>query len=288
VPVLFNIQSAYHAGLAADAPYHLRVPDTYSLLRFVPEGAKTAQPTPLELLKSDFARLLQQAATRRGIQKAKLFVTNTRALREEMEALYGRGAEVIYLGGFGAPSTSSPERSANTIELLTVSRLQSSKRIHWILQSLAHIVKDAKKAIPWHLHIVGNGPDGEALKLQAQQLGLADRVQFHGFVSDSDLKALYSKSHVFLMPGKQGYGLPAIEALYQKMGLVLSDESGVVEILGNTNWVAVAHGGQTGFQAALADMMMRVAKPDFVTQPLPELPLEKTWAEKVIQYFKWQ
>ena len=42
--------------------------------------------------------------------------------------------------------------------------------------------------------------------------------------------------HIFTYP----------KALYQKMGLVVSSESGVVEILNNTNWVSIAHGGQQG------------------------------------------
>ena len=37
IPVLFNIQAAYHAGIAASSPYHSRIPDTYRLLQALPE-----------------------------------------------------------------------------------------------------------------------------------------------------------------------------------------------------------------------------------------------------------
>jgi glycosyltransferase involved in cell wall biosynthesis len=183
--------------------------------------------------------------------------------------------------------TEQPQRSERPIELLTVSRLQSSKRIDWILRALAGIQKQAGTYPAWRLHVAGSGPDAAALKALCTQLGLDAQVVFHGFVSDEELRALYARSHVFLMPAKQGYGLPAIEALYQKMGLVVSDESGVVEILDNTNWVAIARGGEAGFGKALGEMLLRVGQAGFFDQALPALPMEKTWAEELIQHLQW-
>lgn len=287
VPVLFNIQSAYHAGLAVNAPYHVRIPDTYSLLGFKPEDVNGNASPPSPSLRSHIMRAVCHFATRRGIRQANRFVTNTTALRDEMQQLYGRNAEVIYLGGFGGPRNDLPQRATRPIELFTVSRLQSSKRIDWILHALAEIKQDANLYPEWRLHIAGSGPDREALQNLSQSLGLGDAVVFHGFVSDAQLKDLYEKSHIFLMPAKQGYGLPAIEALYQKLGLVVSEESGVIELLENTNWVTIAKGGKVGFTRAMKEMLTRVGQPDFFDQPLPALPTEEIWARNIIEYFGW-
>ena len=286
-PALFNIQSAYHAGMAVNSPYHLRIPDTYSLLGFKPEGAAPTASTLAETLKTGVSKALSQAATGRGIRRAGGFVTNTVALRDEMKALYGRSAHVIYLGGFGGLARHAPQRAARPIELLSVSRLQSSKRIDWILGALGE-VRDQQGRFPaWHLNVAGTGPDQDALKRLSQSLGLGAQVTFHGFVSDEQLKALYEKSHVFLMPAKQGYGLPAIEALYQRLGLVVSEESGVVELLYKTHWVSIARGGKAGFATALKEMLIRVGDANFSKQPLPELPTEEAWAKKLIVEFRW-
>ena len=287
IPVLFNIQSAYHAGLAVNAPYHVRIPDTYSLLGFKPEGAEESRPSMLKSLRTWGSNILSHFATRRGIQRAKRFVTNTAALQKEMQQFYGRGGEVIYLGGFGKPLDHVPTRVIRPIELFTVSRLQSSKRIDWILHALAAIKHDANQYPEWRLNIAGSGPGRVALQQLSDALGLGDSVVFHGFVSDEQLKDLYEKSHVFLMPAKQGYGLPAIEALYQKLGLVVSEESGVIELLEDTNWVTIAKGGKEGFTRAMKEMLSRVAQPDFFNQPLPDLPTEEIWAKKTINYFGW-
>jgi glycosyltransferase involved in cell wall biosynthesis len=285
VPVLFNIQSAYHAGLAVDAPYHLRIPDTYSLLGFQPDGAEADRPKLS--LKARLSGSVAHYATGRGIRRARQFVTNTMALHNEMQQLYGRGGEVIYLGGFGGPRADLPQRNCQLIELFTVSRLQASKRIDWILLALAEVRRDAVQFPEWRLHVAGSGPERAALEKMRDDLGLTNQVIFHGFVSDDQLKHLYEQSHVFLMPARQGYGLPAIEALYQKLGVVVSDESGVVELLGETNWVSIARGGKIGFATALKEMLLRANQPGFFEQPLPDLPTEESWARKMIAYCGW-
>ncbi|MEQ1662984.1 MAG: glycosyltransferase family 4 protein [Thiobacillus sp.] len=287
VPVLFNIQSAYHAGLGVTAPYHLRIPDTYSLLGYKPDGERASTTSFAEMLKKRLSNAIRHVATRRGINKADHFVTNTVALRDEMGRLYGRNAEVIYLGGFGEPRADLPKRVNRPIELFTVSRLRSSKRIDWILNALAEVNQNAGQYPEWRLHIAGSGPDREALQNLSNSLGLGEAVIFHGFVSDEQLAGLYENSHVFLMPARQGYGLPAIEALYQKLGLVVSAESGVIELLENTNWVTIARDGKQGFATAMKEMLHRVGQPGFFDQPLPTLPTEEVWAKKIIEYFRW-
>lgn len=289
VPVLFSIQAALHAGLAslsARLPYFLRIPDTYSLLRFSPNDHESHH-TGHAASASDLLSV-RHWATRLGVQRARGFTTNTRALSDEMHALYGRKAEVIYLGGFGQqPLTQAPERPLAPIELLSVSRLQPNKRVDWMLRGAAEILRSPGGEPPFRLHVVGTGPDQAALVALCRELGLDEVVRFHGFVSDAALADLYRRSHAFLMPALQGYGLPAIEALYRMQGVVLNRESGVVELLGNTPWVVVTEGGPNGFTQGMRELLRRASDPRFFAQPLPPLPTEQAWARQVIASFGW-
>lgn len=282
-PVLFSIQAALHAGMAnlwSQLPYFLRIPDTYSLLNY--ENAAAGGSVGHERYSP------RHWLTRHGIRSAMGFVTNTVALADEMQALYGRRAEVVYLGGFGQrPVEQLPVRSSQVIELLSVSRLQKSKRVDWILRSLAEILARPAGEPDFVLHVVGAGPEDAALKSLSASLGLGHRVRFHGFVSDATLTDLYQRSHVFLMPALQGYGLPAIEALYRRQGVVLNHQSGVVELLGHSPWVVVSGAGPEGFTRGVRDMLKRVSEPDFFSQALPSLPTEEAWARKIIGSFGW-
>lgn len=286
-PALFNIQSSYHAGLASATRYHLRIPDTYRLLVTGPEGLHIQRKTLIGKLHEMVATHTAHWATGRGIRKSNQFVTNTMSLSDEMAKLYDRKAEVIYLGGFGGPNEEVFKEFVEPVQLLTVSRLQTSKRIDWILHAMAQVLRNQSTYPTCFLHIVGGGPDEIALKQLSASLGLENFVRFHGFVADETLKSLYESCHVFVMPAKQGYGLPAIEALYQKMAVVVSDESGVVEILGNTPWVSVATGGKEGFTNAMQELLLRVKSPGFFDQALPALPTETQWAQNIIRHFDW-
>lgn len=276
-PVLFNIQSALHAGLSGARRYHLRIPDTYSLL--------TPTPTPF-WDPLDLRLTLRDHATGRGVRSAEQLLTNTEALSREMGQLYGRPARVHYLGGHGSTAAEAPARSQAVVHLLSVCRLQASKRVDWMLRALAQ--EDGQRDLgDWRLHVAGAGPQRDALQALALQLGIHDRVSFHGFVSDEQLEALYRQAHIFLMPARQGFGLPAIEALYRHSAVVLNRESGVSEILEGTPWVLIAESGERAFASALRAMLRRVREDGFFAQPLPELPSMQTWADGVIETLGW-
>ena len=289
VPVLFNIQSALHAGLAGLAgqlPYFLRIPDTYSLLQL--QSRDHDGTGPVQAPRTRDLLTPRHCVTRLGVQRARGFVTNTKALSDEMHTLYGRAAQVIYLGGFGQqPLAEPPARPIAPIELLSVSRLQVNKRVDWMLHGMADLLRHPQGEPPFRLHVVGTGPQAADLAALSHRLGLDDKVFFHGFVDDEELAALYRRTHVFLMPALQGYGLPAIEALYRMQGVVLNRESGVVELLQGTPWVVVTGGGQAGFTQGMRDMLHRASDPRFFTQPLPSLPTEQAWARQTIEAFGW-
>jgi len=62
----------------------------------------------------------------------------------------------------------------------------------------------------------GDGPLTEALKRQAQSLGIEDRVDFVGPIPDSDLGAYYHACDVFCLPSvttNEAFGLVQLEAM---------------------------------------------------------------------------
>jgi len=280
-PMLFNIQSAMHVGLAGrlgGLRYHLRIPDTYSLL--IPP-APDAKP-----LRARLRKPVRDWATGLGMRHAQSLFTNTAALSDEIERLYRRPAQVMYLGGFGEGQATAAERDTDCVHLLSVSRLQGSKRIDWMFRALADLRGDA--SLPnWRLHVVGSGPERNALLRLRRELGLEDRVELHGFLDDDTLKQLYHQAHIFLMPARQGYGLPAIEALNHHCAVVMNEDSGVSEVLQHTPWVVVAGPGEASFRQALREMMRRAQTAGFYRQALPVLPSIHNWAADLIARAGW-
>lgn len=86
------------------------------------------------------------------------------------------------------------------------------------------------KHLDWTYHIMGTGGKLEYLKTLRDQLGLQDRVIFHGFIEDA---SLYLNSFdLFMMPSRtEALGYVAIEALFSKLPIIASNKGGIPEVL---------------------------------------------------------
>ena len=66
----------------------------------------------------------------------------------------------------------------------------------------------------------------------ARDSGVADRIQFCGFVSDDDLLQLYNACDLFVFPSfYEGFGLPALEAMACGRSVVCSHTSALPEVV---------------------------------------------------------
>ena len=75
---------------------------------------------------------------------------------------------------------------------------------------------EAMQSVPARLLIVGEGPEGPALRQTSDALGLAEKVVFAGAVTDSELPAYYGAASVFCLPASErseAFGLVQLEAL---------------------------------------------------------------------------
>jgi colanic acid/amylovoran biosynthesis glycosyltransferase len=78
-------------------------------------------------------------------------------------------------------------------------RLIAKKGLTTSLRAFAAFQKKFPRAT---FTIAGDGPLREELQAQAAVLGIAERVFFTGFVSQTKLRALYAEAHLFLHPSE--------------------------------------------------------------------------------------
>jgi glycosyltransferase involved in cell wall biosynthesis len=106
--------------------------------------------------------------------------------------------------------------------ILSLSRLDAAKRVNLLVEALA--LAPGVRAI-----IAGTGPDAEALKKRAALLGIANRVEFAGFVADEEASELYSGARaVYFAPVDEDYGYGAVEALTAARPVITTNDSGGV------------------------------------------------------------
>lgn len=85
---------------------------------------------------------------------------------------------------------------------------------------------DAMPRVPARLVIVGDGPEGQALRSQIAELGLTDKIIFAGRVADADLPAYYHAADLFCLPASErseAFGLVQVEALSAGLPIVSTE-----------------------------------------------------------------
>lgn len=101
---------------------------------------------------------------------------------------------------------------------------------------------------------VGGRPSEAQLKL-ATELGLTDKVQFLGPVSETDLVALYNLATVFVFPSLyEGFGFPPLEAMACGTPVVSSNLSSLPEVVGDAGLLVDPHDTEA-FRDAVAQVL---------------------------------
>ena len=111
--------------------------------------------------------------------------------------------------------------------VLSVGRLEDVKRVDLLLRAMARV------RAPLRAVVAGTGPNLDPLRRLATELGIAERVDFRGRVSDEDLLGLYANClAVFYAPFDEDYGYVTLEAFRSgKPVITCADAGGVLEFV---------------------------------------------------------
>jgi glycosyltransferase involved in cell wall biosynthesis len=82
--------------------------------------------------------------------------------------------------------------------------------------------------------MAGSGDLMDNMVNRVAELGLADKFHFTGFLRGTDVQQLFSITDVFVMPSvSEPFGIVPLEALQWRVPVIISNQSGVSEILEN-------------------------------------------------------
>ncbi len=287
-----EMRGAMYAGMALPAGYSLHIADPPSLLpsdltkySFSLAGNYPERKNNCSLATRGRGQFIHWL-TRRGVRKARHAITMTQRNVEELSAAYGVDFEKVPPGVRIPDVVMRKPHSNGHIRFLSVCRLEPSKRIDAIIRSLAKLAKNSRTDSPGEmtLRIVGEGSQDQQLKDLAKECGIESLVEFAGLVSDEELENAYAESDIFVMPAKQGYGLPGLESLARGLQLIVHRESGVTEFLTSTPQVQIID----NFDSSLTEAMQQAAKMVHLsTGNRPSVPTSDEWAARIVQLSGW-
>lgn len=148
-----------------------------------------------------------------------------------------------------APRPADPARDRPSgIRLLYAGPLIRRKDIRTLVAALPAL---RERRIPFKLTLVGEGPEVPALRALADSLGVLDRVEFRGFVSEDRLVEAYRESDIFVFPSLlEGFGLVLVEAMACGLPVVTTGIPPMSEVVGGAG-LLVAPSDPAAFGEAL-------------------------------------
>jgi glycosyltransferase involved in cell wall biosynthesis len=144
------------------------------------------------------------------------------------------------------------------LRLISIGRLDSYKRIDWLIEALAAAQQRLPQPAPClHLDVVGDGPDRLALEHQATAQA-PGQVQFHGRVDEATKLALLARADLLVLAANrcnEAFGIVQLEAMACAVPAVALEHprSGMAWVSGN---LALPWDGR---RRALPGLMARLA-----------------------------
>jgi glycosyltransferase involved in cell wall biosynthesis len=218
-------------------------------------------------------------------QGAEWGVTCTRANLDYLNSLSRPPGKVhlVYHGldfsRFPAPPKRRPRRGG-PFTIVSVGRAVEKKGYADLVRALAAL----GAALPWRFEHAGGGPLAQRLKRQAERLGIAGRITWHGAQERGFIFDLLRRADLFVLPSRltasgDRDGLPNVlmEAQAFAVPVLATDVSGIPELVthGETGWLAPERD-----PGALAEAMRRLLRDDTL-----RLKLATAGAENVRERF---
>jgi rhamnosyl/mannosyltransferase len=114
--------------------------------------------------------------------------------------------------------TTAPAAPDPAFTLLFVGRLRYYKGLDNLIRALPQI--------PARLRVVGIGPMEAEWRALAQEIGVADRIEWLGETSDDELPAIYHGADLFVLPAShpsEAFGLVQVEAMAAGLPVVCTE-----------------------------------------------------------------
>lgn len=148
--------------------------------------------------------------------------------------------------GIDHPPFEADTSTPRAPKVIFVGRLEVYKKVDVMLHAMKRLEARFPEA---EIVVIGRGPAQGDLQRLSNELGLADRTLFTGFVSDEERDRLLSEARVCVFPSeKEGWGLTVIEANAAGTPVVATDADGLRDSVrdGETGWL-VTDGDVDGF-----------------------------------------
>jgi glycosyltransferase involved in cell wall biosynthesis len=228
-------------------------------------------------------RLKLSFHTKRAVRKAEKIIVPSQATKKDIVKYYkidSEKIEVIYHGfashqptcnAFGIANTgriSAASRQQINKYILFVGTIQPRKNIQGLIEAFEILKNNSQLSIPnFQLIIVGGkGWLWKKVFEKVEKSKYKEDIIFTGQVSLKKLLEFYQNAEVFVLPSfYEGFGLPILEAMANGVPVIASNNSSMIEIVGN------------------AGILINPYNPEEIAEAIKKIIQDKNFKEKLIE-----
>ena len=167
----------------------------------------------------------------------------------------GRIENLYFLGAVQDSVVSSHiEKTADKFAIGYVGRLFYCKGVSDLLQAVSQLDGN------WKLELVGDGVERQKLEQMVLDLGISQRVIFHGQVERTQVLELMQRFDILVLPSrsdprwKEQFGVVLVEAMRSSVPIVGSDCGAIPEVVGNAG-IIFPEGDAAALKEAIQHLM---------------------------------
>ncbi|WP_317451098.1 glycosyltransferase [Microbacterium thalassium] len=191
----------------------------------------TVLPRPL----TDYAIRLAWEDAKRTFDMTRAVTTPTRKAAEFLEHTIEIGNVIPVSCGIEASHYTADLTPRDAHRLVFVGRLTTEKQIDVVLRAIARLDPD----LDVRFDIVGKGDQRRNLEELTAELGLADRVHFHGHTADEELRSLLTNASLFVIASiAELQSIATMEAMASGLPIVAADAVALPHLV---------HDGENGY-----------------------------------------
>ena len=185
-----------------------------------------ALPTVVHLHDYDYRRDFERRGrfgrylVRRMFERARAVIVLGERDRRTVEEVIGIAAARVVTLANAVPNPGLPPDRAlrrEPVRILFLGHLDDRKGVPELLRALAMPELLNRQ---WHIDLAGGG-DVDQFRLEAAQLGLSQRVAFHGWVTAAKVVSLCREADLFVLPSHaEGQAMSLLEAMAHGLAIV--------------------------------------------------------------------
>jgi glycosyltransferase involved in cell wall biosynthesis len=184
------------------------------------------------------ARFTEQA--RRAAENSDLIIAVSQFTANEISSLLTFDPSCIRVVPHGVRQPIPPQHTERENMVLFVGALQSRKNVMRLVEAFERVAGNRRArdltGDTWRLVLAGapSGYQAGQIIRRIENSTCRDRIQVAGYVSQSELEALYSRASIFALPSlDEGFGIPVLEAMAHGVPVVTSNRSALLEVAGD-------------------------------------------------------